>query len=360
MYIRPRAEELFEHELNALRKQDKGKRPPNWTLSPGAIVDYIMGGKCGKVNVEAKYIGERRLVEIAVATLATDRALLLSGIPGTAKTWLSEHLAAAISGDSTLLVQGTAGLMEDALRYGWNYAILIAKGPGKEAMVSSPVLAAMESGKIVRIEELSRISSDVQDALITILSEKSIPVPEINLNIQAKQGFNLIATANDRDKGINEMSSALRRRFNTVIMPLPATLEKEVEIVKFRVEKIGQTLDLPTLQRGEEKIRQLIQIFKELRDGITVDGQIKLKTPSSTLSTAEAISVMINAQTLAGFFGKEELSDRDMASSLTGAIIKNHEKDLAVWKEYLEKVMKKRSDWDGLRNACFEELSSHS
>ena len=78
----------------------------------------------------------RRLVEIAVASLATDRGLLLLGVPGTAKTWLGEHLAAAISGTSTLVVQGTAGTPEEALRYGWNYARLLADGPSRAALVA--------------------------------------------------------------------------------------------------------------------------------------------------------------------------------------------------------------------------------
>jgi len=159
--------------------------------------------------------------------LATDRALLLVGLPGTAKTWVSEHLAAAISGDSTLLVQGTAGLPEEALRYGWNYARLLAEGPSEAALTPSPVMLAMQTGKIARIEELTRIPSDVQDALITLLSEKTLPIPELNNEVQALPGFNVIATANDRDRGVNELSSALRRRFNTIVMPMPATLEEE-------------------------------------------------------------------------------------------------------------------------------------
>src|ERR687893_1819678 len=92
-----------------------------------------------ETEITPKYVGQRRLIELAVATLATDRALLLLGVPGTAKTWVSEHLAAAVSGDSTLLVQGTAGTGEEALRYGWNYARLIAEGPTPDALVPSPV-----------------------------------------------------------------------------------------------------------------------------------------------------------------------------------------------------------------------------
>src|ERR687889_806385 len=89
-----------------------------------------------------KYIGSRRLIEIAIATLATDRGLLLLGVPGTAKSWVSEHLAAAISGDSTMLIQGTAGTSEESVRYGWNYARLLADGPSRAALVASPLMRA--------------------------------------------------------------------------------------------------------------------------------------------------------------------------------------------------------------------------
>ncbi len=208
-------------------------RPPSWRLSPWAVTTYILGGTLanGGAVITPKYLGSERLVEIAVASLATDRALLLLGVPGTAKTWLGEHLAAAISGSSTLVVQGTAGTPEEALRYGWNYARLLADGPSRAAMVPGPVMRAMETGSLVRVEELTRIPSDVQDSLITILSEKTLPIPELNGGSPSTEGFNVIATANNRDKGVNDLSSALRRRFNTVVLPLPDSIDQEVEIV---------------------------------------------------------------------------------------------------------------------------------
>ena len=220
--LRPHAEVQYADELEALARLDDRERPPSWRLSPWAVVTYLMGGELADGSVVTpKYVGRRRLIEIAVATLATDRALLLLGVPGTAKTWVSEHLAAAISGDSTLLVQGTAGTTEETLRYGWNYARLIAEGPTEAALVPSPVYRAMRSGRLVRVEELTRMPSEVQDALVTILSEKVLPVPELDTEVAAVGGFNLVATANDRDRGVNELSSALRRRFNTVVLPLP-------------------------------------------------------------------------------------------------------------------------------------------
>ena len=214
--LRQHAEQQFAEELSQLANSDKKQRPPNWNLSPQAVSTYILGGKLDNgFEVSPKYIGKTRVVEIAIATLATDRALLLLGVPGTAKTWLSEHLSAAISGDSTLIVQGTAGTSEESVRYGWNYARLLSEGPSLNALVPSPVMRAMKDGKIVRIEELTRIPADVQDSFITILSEKTLPIPELNEQIQAIKGFNVIATANDRDRGVNELSSALKRRFNT-------------------------------------------------------------------------------------------------------------------------------------------------
>ncbi len=195
--LRQHAEDQFAEELEALAKEDKNFKPTNWKLSPWAVLMYLMGGKLKSgFEITPKYIGQKRIIEIAIATLTTDRALLLYGVPGTGKSWVSEHLSAAISGDSTRIVQGTAGTAEEAIKYGWNYAKLLAEGPSKGALVPSPVYNAMSDGKIARIEELTRIPSDVQDALITLLSEKSMPIPELNDEIQANKGFNIIATAN--------------------------------------------------------------------------------------------------------------------------------------------------------------------
>lgn len=353
--LRLSAEEQYAAELEALVATDDRPKPQNWRLSPRAVVTYLLGGKLDDgTEIAPKYYGNRRIIEIAVATLATDRALLLTGIPGTAKTWVSEHLAAAISGSSRLLVQGTAGLTEEALRYGWNYARLLADGPSEAALVPSPVMTAMQSGQLVRLEELTRIPSDVQDALITILSEKILPIPELNRDVQARRGFNLIATANDRDRGINELSSALRRRFNTVVMPLPATLEEEVTIVKNRVEQMDNSTSLPPEAAPIAEIQRLVTIFRELRSGKTEDGRTRLKSPSSTLSTAEAISVINSGQALATHFGDGTLKAKDLAAALTGAVIKDPVADEKVWKEYLDTVVRSRKAWRDLYEACLE------
>lgn len=355
--LRPHAEIQYAEELEALSAVDSYPRPTNWNLSPWAVVTYLLGGRLedGK-EIEPKYFGQKRLIEIAVATLATDRALLLIGIPGTAKTWVSEHLSAAISGDSTLMVQGTAGLPEESLRYGWNYARLLTEGPSERALVPSPVMTAMRKGKIARVEELTRIPADVQDTLITILSEKTLPIPELNSEVQAQRGFNIIATANDRDKGINELSSALRRRFNTVVMPLPESLDEEVKIVQNRVDKIGKVLDLPPQTAPLLEIQRLVTIFRELRSGKTEDGRNKLKSPGSTLSTAEAISVIQSGQALATHFGDGQLKAADLAAGLTSAVVKDPVQDKIIWLEYLETVVKSREGWKDLYRACKELL----
>jgi MoxR-like ATPase len=343
--LRRPAEVEYATELAALAAVDDRPRPPGWRLSPAAVVTYLLGGTAGDTAVTAKYLGPRRLVEVAVATLATDRALLLLGVPGTAKTWLSEHLAAAISGDSNLLVQGTAGPPEEAVRYGWNYARLLSEGPSPAALVESPVLRAMVSGQLVRIEELTRLPSDVQDSLITVLSEKALPVPELGHSVAARQGFNLIATANDRDRGVNEISSALRRRFNTVVLPVPADVDEEVAIVTRRVAELGRPLELPELPPAVEEIRRVVTVFRELRAGITVDGRTKLRTPSGSLSTAEAISVVTGGLALAAHFGDGRLRAGDVAAGILGAVVSDPVADKVIWREYLETALREREGW---------------
>ena len=353
--LRLPAEQLFQKEIDALIAAEKNPVPTGWRMSPQSVKTYICGGKVGKTVITPKYIGHERLVEIAISTLVTDRALLLIGEPGTAKSWLSEHLTAAINGDSTKVIQGTAGTTEEQIKYSWNYAMLIAKGPSHEAMLKSPVFNAMETGSIARVEEISRCASEVQDALISILSEKRISVPELAVEVAAKKGFSVIATANTRDKGVNEMSAALKRRFNIVVLPAPANLDSEMEIVRTRVTQLSENLDLNAKQPADDVVEKVCTIFRELRCGETLDRTQKVKGTSGVLSTAEAISLLCNSMALAGSFGSGTITNEDLAAALQGAVIKDEDKDHVAWKEYLENVMKKRgSEWLGLYKACKE------
>ena len=277
--LRHPAEVVWKAEIEALCADKNEPKPAGWAMSPRAAVTYLLSGKAADGTViTPKYVGQKRLIETAVATLATDRALLLLGVPGTAKSWVSEHLAAAVAGDSTLVVQCTAGTDENQIRYGWNYAQLLAKGPSQDALVPTPLYRAMETGKLCRLEELTRMGSDVQDTLITVLSEKMMPIPELNTTLYARRGFNIIATANNRDKGVNELSSAL-------------------------------------------------------------------KVPSGTLSTAEAIAVMVGGLSQAAFFSNGTLNADGIAPNILGAVLKDPVQDKAVLAEYLETVVKKRRDY---------------
>jgi MoxR-like ATPase len=343
--LRLPAEQTYAAELQALRA-DPGPRPQGWAMSPRAAVIYLMGGKAADgTTISAKYVGDKRLIETAIATLATDRALLLLGVPGTAKSWVSEHLAAAVTGDSTMVIQCTAGTDENQIRYGWNYAQLLAHGPSRQALVPTPLFRAMETGKLCRLEELTRMGSDVQDTLITVLSEKMMPIPELNEAVYARRGFNVIATANNRDKGVNELSSALKRRFNVVVLPLPNDMDQEIAIVTQRVGEMARSLDLPAPKNVAQEVARVVAIFRELRGGATLDGKMTLKTPSGTLSTAEAIAVMIGGLSQAAFFNDGKLSAEGVAPNMIGAIVKDPVQDKAVLEEYLETVMKKRPEY---------------
>jgi MoxR-like ATPase len=355
--LRQTAEEIYAEELETLAKSDTKTKPPGWKLSPQAVVTYIMGNsKKGAPEITAKYVGNRRLIETAVATLATDRALLLLGVPGTAKSWVSEHLAAAISGSSQRLIQCTAGTDENQIRYGWNYAMLLAKGPSRAALVPTPLMRAMENGTLLRLEELTRMGSDVQDTLITVLSEKTLPIPELNDAVNASRGFNVIATANNRDKGVNELSSALKRRFNVVVLPLPDSLDGETAIVVKRVNEIGTGLSLPPVAPVDKEITRIVTIFRELRDGQTLNGKQKLKSPTGSLSTAEAISVGVGAWAEAAHFGNGTIDATAMAANVVGAVVKDPVQDRVVLQEYLESVLRERSGYRDLYDAIREVM----
>lgn len=356
--IRMSAEAKYAQELKALAESDKGPRPPGWLLTPKAVETYIMGSDkpVGSITISPKYIGDRALVQVAIATLASDRALMLTGEPGTAKSWLSEHLSAAISGTSALIVQGTAGTTEEHIKYGWNYALLLAEGPSHRALVPSPIMRAMREGKFARFEEITRTSSEIQDSLISLLSEKQLAVPELGEVVSAERGFNIIATANTRDRGVNDMSAALKRRFNFVQIPVVDNLEQEIRIVTKREAELRTDYQVG-VEPPAEMAKMLVTVFQELRAGVTKDGKTKIKQPSSVLSTAEAISVLFNSGILAQSFGNGKVTADEMARSLAGALSKEGAEDIKALREYCETVAKARSGtWKELYSAAKARL----
>jgi MoxR-like ATPase len=344
------AEYKFLKELQALAAHDrKHPRPRGWVLSPRSVLAFIVGGDSlphpdgTTIALQPKFHGPPELVEAAIATLASDRALLLAGPPGTAKSMLSEWLSAAICGTSRLIVQGNAGVTEDQVRYSWNYALLLKDGPTAASLKPSPIMQAMQDGRIARIEELTRCVSEVQDALISILSEKEVAVTEMdNRVLMARPGFNVIATANTADKGIHDMSSALKRRFNFVNIPPVQDLATELRLVRRRAGELMADNAL-TASVPDNLLKILVTIFNELRTGKTIDGQAQVPQPSGDVSCAQAISTLFDSCVRAAYFGETCVTADHLASSIGFTLARDGVSDAKQLLNYLAMIDGRRA-----------------
>ncbi|MBM7119329.1 ATP-binding protein [Archangium primigenium] len=349
---RPPAEVLHAEELARLKDADDAPRPPGWSLSLHAVRRFILGDDA--LGVRRKFVGHPSLVDRAMVTLATSRGLMLVGEPGTAKSLLSELLAAAISGTSTLTIQGGASVTEDQIKYSWNYALLVSEGPTPRALVPAPLYTGMKEGKVVRFEEITRCPLEVQDALLSMLSDRVLAVPELKDEegmVFAREGFNIIATANTRDRGVNEMSAALKRRFNfETVFPI-GDFDTELRLVRDETARLLQRSGVPVLP-SEELLEVLVTTFRELRSGETAEGQ-GMERMSAVLSTAEAVSVA-HAVGVRGYYLRGDGGTAaDLVECLAGTAAKDNAEDLKRLRGYLEQRVSRRkgAQWRALFEA---------
>jgi MoxR-like ATPase len=339
---RPPAEVQFAAELARLAEADAGKpRPKGWVLTPLSVVRFVLGDE--ELGVAPKFVGRRSFVERCVVALATNRGLMLIGEPGTAKSWLSELLAAAISGDSTLTIQGSAGTTEDAIKYSWNYALLLAEGPSERSLVPAPLYRGMREGKVVRFEELTRCPLEMQDVLLSILSDRVLAVPELHGDARtlfARAGFNVVATANTRDRGVNEMSAALKRRFNFETVHPIADLKEEMDLVQRETDKLLGRAGIPAAL-PPEMTEVLVTTFHELRAGQSGDGQA-LEPLTTAMSTAEAISTAYAAGLHAWYYDGGPTRAAHLVQHLIGTALKDSPDDVKRLRHYFNHVVKGR------------------
>lgn len=348
VFIKPPVEVRYADELEVLRKSDTGKKPENWVLSPKAVRTFILGGKVktddGTYEISRKFYGNDALVERCIITLAGNRGLMLVGEPGTAKTMLSELLSAGCCGVSTNTVQGTAGTTEDMIKYSWNYALLLAKGPCREALVPAPLLIGMEKGIFTRFEEITRTPAEIQDSLISVMSDQILNIPELEQDgfIFARSGFNIIGTANTRDKGVNEMSGALKRRFNfeTVEPVKDVRLEKEIIIKEAQNLAEAGHIDMPV---DVDAAELLAVTYHELREGVDSEGTL-IDKPNAVMSTAEAVSVYYQTLSHAWYYSDGRIDLNIMTENLLGAVCKENKDDLEKLKSYFRTSVKKKSE----------------
>jgi MoxR-like ATPase len=360
--LRLPAEQRYPAELAALKANDKDPRPPNWKLSPRSVEMFILGSQGRELSYEEngvakstvitkKFYGDDILVQRAI--------VMLVGEPGTAKSWLSEHLSAAVSGNSLLTIQGSAGITEDQIKYSWNYALLLAEGPSPKALVPAPLFIAMRDGQLVRFEEITRAPHEVQDTLLSAMSDKVMIVPELGSDgvVLAKRGFNIVGTANTRDRGVNEMSSALKRRFNFETVAPVEDLNEEIKIVRNQVTTLlsGGTAEGTTI--SDDVLELLVTTFHEIRDGRTTDG-IKIDRGSGVMSTAEAVSVGFHSALFASFFARRAVEPEHVVINIAGAVVKENKDDIKILKNYFEVAVKPRANKEvGLWKAYYKARS---
>jgi MoxR-like ATPase len=338
---RPPAEDLHAEELARLQAGDAGApRPAGWRLTPASVVAFVRGDE--RLGIAPKFVGSRGFVERCVVALATNRGLMLIGRPGTAKSYLSELLSAAVSGDSTLTIQGSAATTDDAIKYSWNYALLLAEGPSERSLVPAPLLLGMREGRIVRFEEITRCPNEVQDSLLSVLSDRVLVVPELDegRTVFARQGFNIIGTANTRDRGTNEMSAALKRRFNFETVQPIGDIADELALVARETGRALERANIPA-RLPEDLAEVLVTVFHELRAGKTAGGKA-IEPLSSAMSTAEAVSVGFAACVQAHYFGGSEPGAEHVAQHLVGTALKDEPEDVKRLRHYLEHEVRGR------------------
>ena len=339
---RPSAEVLYADELAKLAKESvKQPRPEGWNLPPAAVLRFVLGDS--EKGEPAKFVGKRSFLERCIVSLATNRGLMMIGEPGTAKSYLSELLAAAISGDSTLTIQGSAGTTEDNIRYSWNYALLVAEGPTERSLIPAPLYLGMKHGKLVRFEEITRCALEIQDVMLSVLSDRVLAVPELdqdNRSLYAKQGFNVIATANTRDRGVNEMSAALKRRFNFETVHPISDMSQEMELVRRQANRNLERSNVP-VKLDESLTELLVTTFRELRQGKTREGK-GMEGLSTVMSTAEAVGTAYAAGIHAYYYADGNIEPAHLVTHLVGTVLKDDAEDMRKVRHYFDHVVKKR------------------
>lgn len=214
-------------------------------------------------------VGRRRELELLQAALATGAHVLLEGPPGTGKSTLLRHVAAARH-SSFVLVEGNAELTPTRLVGSFDPALVLTRGYAPEIFVDGPLVHALREGGLLYLEELNRVPEETVNVLLTVMSEGELNVPRLGC-VVAHEQFRLVAAMNPYDAvGTSRLSPAVYDRTCRIAVGYQDA-EQERQIVAQAVP--GAAADL--VDCAVEVVRAT-RGHADLRSGSSVRGAIDL------------------------------------------------------------------------------------
>ena len=234
-----------------------------------------------RAALSARVIGRARELDLILAAVVAGRDLLLEGPPGTSKSTILWAITENW-GIPLLFVEGNAELTPAKLVGHHNPARVLREDYSADNFVPGPLVAAMQRGGFLYIEELNRAPDDTLNALLTAMAEREIEIPRVG-RIRAAPSFRIVASMNPFDNvGTTRISASFYDRLCRLAVDYQSAVEDE-QIVALRTGS-----DDTRLVADAVALTRATRHHPDVRQGSSVRGAIDMVAVATSLADLRA------------------------------------------------------------------------